>query len=72
MNAKDANAAKKIVLLSFTVNLNFLFNLKFNKNKKGMASYILYKLIADEDNMLHLTKIGAKPISTAPSVRIRK
>ena len=41
VNAKDANAAKKIVLLSFTVNLNFLFNLKFSKNKKGIANNIL-------------------------------
>ena len=34
VNAKDANAAKKIVLLSFASELKFLFNLKFNKNKK--------------------------------------
>ena len=50
MNAKDANAAKKIVLLSFTLNLNFLFNLKFNKNDENATEHRLILGIKDNKN----------------------
>tara|TARA_Y200000002_G_scaffold314075_1_gene271702 strand:+ start:190 stop:318 length:129 start_codon:yes stop_codon:yes gene_type:complete len=39
---------------------------------KGSANNILQKSIADEDNRLHLTKIGAKPINIAPNASIKK
>ena len=66
VNASEANAAYKIVFLFLTLKKNFLLSMQFSKNKKGKAKNILQNEMADEDNMLNFTKIGANPISIAP------